>query len=724
MCEIRRLTLNSILQKAGFITLIMVSVACRQKRADRNDWPVYKADASSSSYSSLDQINKENVDRLEVAWTYRTGDIEEDGYSTMETNPVVVDDVLYAASPLLKVFALDASTGEELWRYDPFENEHASGYMRSVVYWQDGENKRILFSAGTNLYALDADNGSLISDFGNNGKVDLNVGLERNPGEISVKASSPGIIYGDLLIMGSAVGEAYESAPGHIRAYNVRTGEIEWTFHTIPRPGEPGSESWAGGTPDSLRQRGGANNWAGMALDKERGTVFIPLGSPVYDFYGGNRLGKNLYGNALLVLDASNGDYIWHYQTVHHDLWDYDLPAPPNLVTVQHDGEEIDAVAQVTKQGFTFLFDRETGNPLFPIEEKAVPRSYIEGEKAWPTQPFPVRPEPFVRQKITEQDLANFSSEAHDSVLKKFDSYRYDGLFTPPDPRGSIMFPSTRGGANWGGAAYDEESGLLFINANETPEIATVKEVKQQFDADKSLYDKGRFFYNRNCASCHGADLEGQHSIYPALTGIEENRTKAEVLTIIRQGGGMMPAFPNLSEEEEDAIISFLYNKKGQDRPEDETKLVHEPEQPGKNIGRYLNLTAYSRFEGPDGLPAIQPPWGTLNAINLNTGAIAWRVPLGTQPGVDGEEPTGLESWGGPIVTAGGLVFIGATSDKKFRAFDRRNGNLLWETTLPTGGFATPATYMSKGKQYIVIAAGGGRGTRPGDYYIAFSLAD
>lgn len=710
-------------RKIGYIVLAALVIGC-QESADRGDWLMYKADAGSSSYSSLNQINKKNVDQLEVAWTYRTGDVEEGEYSTMETNPIIVDDVLYGASPLLKVFALDASTGEEHWRFDPFGNDRARGYIRGVVYWEDGEDQRILFSAGSYLHALDAKDGTLVREFGDNGRVDLNVGLGRKPDAISVQAPSPGIIYEDLLILGSAVGESYEAAPGDIRAYNVRTGEIEWTFHTIPRKNEPGSETWAGGTPDSMRQRGGANNWAGMALDKDRGMVFIPLGSPVYDFYGGNRLGKNLYGNSLLALDAASGDYRWHYQTVYHDLWDYDLPAPPNLLTVEHDGEMIDAVAQVTKIGFTYLFERDTGRPLFSIDEKPVPPSFIEGEKAWPTQPIPSRPEPFVRQNITKQDLADFSSEAHDSVLKKFNDYRYEGLFTPPDPRGTITFPSTRGGANWGGAAYDENSGLLIINANETPEITTVKQVKQEVDPDKSLYEKGEIFYNQNCASCHGADLEGQHTIYPALANIEENLTKKEVLRIIQQGGGMMPAFPSISAEEKEAIIAFLYNSNGQSKPESVVKSIHAPEKSAVNDGRYINLTAYSRFEGPDGLPAIRPPWGTLNAVNLNTGKIEWRIPLGTHPDVDSEEPTGLESWGGPIVTAGGMVFIGGTSDKNFRAFDVETGDLLWETTLPAGGFATPATYMSDGKQFVVIAAGGGRGTKPGDYYIAFALPD
>ncbi|WP_221930034.1 PQQ-binding-like beta-propeller repeat protein [Fodinibius sediminis] len=683
-----------------------------------SDWAVYKSDAASSSYSTLSQINKQNVNQLEVAWKYEVGDAKEEDYSTIETNPLIVDNVLYGASPYLKVFALNAETGEELWRFDPFEGGRARGYMRSVVYWEDSNDQRILFSAGPHLYALDASTGELIANFGTEGKVDLNVGLGRDPDKISVKASSPGIMYENLLIMGSAVGESYKAPPGHIRAYNVRTGDVEWTFHTIPQPGEKGAETWAGGSQDSLQNRGGVNNWAGMSLDRERGIVYIPLGSPVYDFYGGNRKGKNLYGNSLVALDASTGKYVWHYQTVHHDLWDYDLPAPPNLVTVQHDGREVDAVAQVTKTGFTFVFNRETGTPLFPIEEKPFPSSNIASEQTWRTQPVPVKPEPFVRQGFREEDVTERSQAAHDAVQEKLGTLRNEGLFTPPDPRGTVLFPSTRGGANWGGAAYDPHSGLLYVNANETPEISTVKKVKQEPSPDKSLFERGETFYLQNCASCHGSKLKGQQPTYPPLSDIAQKRSEDEVLEIIRQGGGMMPAFTDISQAEKEAIIAFLFNQKG-DR---EKPAVHEGENGFENKGRYINVTAYSRFEDPDGFPAVTPPWGTLNAINLHTGEIAWRIPLGTDPELESSGLTGLESAGGPIVTAGGLVFIGGTRDKKFRAFDKDTGALLWETTLPTGGFATPSTYMSNGRQYVVIAVGGGRGTPPDDCYVAFAL--
>lgn len=697
----------------------MAFLGCHTK-SPGTDWPEYKAGAGSSSYSPLRQINRQNVDQLQVAWTYRTGDLPEGSYSTMETNPIVVDGILYGASPQLKVFALDAATGAERWTFDPFKNERGRGYLRAVTYWGEGEDQRILFAAGHYLFALDAATGQPIPGFGQNGRVDLNKGLGRDPATISVKSPSPGIMYRDLIIMGSATGEGYESAPGHIRAYKVQTGDLAWTFRTIPRPGAPGYQTWTAADGGQI-QKGGVNNWAGMSLDRRRGIVYVPLGSPTYDFWGGDRPGKNLFGNTLLALNAATGEHIWHYQTVHHDLWDYDLPAPPNLVTLKRKGREVDAVAQVSKTGFTFVLNRQTGEPLFDIEERPVARSQIPSEQAWPTQPVPAAPEPFVRQHISRQDLARRSPVVADSVRVQFARYRYEGLFTPPDPRGSVVFPSTRGGANWGGAAYDPKTDLLYINANETPEISTVKLVAREPAAEATPYEQGKQFYRQHCVSCHGAELEGQPPMYPALRQIEKTKSRAQVKTMIRKGGGRMPGFPAISEVQIKALLAFLFEK------EKAARSIHasgraRPEAGGIGEGQYINLTAYSQWEAPDGLPAITPPWGTLNAINLQTGKIQWRVPLGDYPEAPGKHPTGMESWGGPIVTAGGLIFIGGTRDKQFRAFDKATGQLLWSATLPTGGFATPTTYMAGGRQYVVIAAGGGRGTKPGDYYIAFAL--
>jgi len=710
--------LTSLITPMVVVYLLVFSIGCQMEPIGK-DWLVYKADSHSSSYSELDQINKQNVDQLEVAWTYRTGDLKKEGYSTIETNPVIVDGVLYGGSPFLQVFALDAETGRELWTFQPFPDTPPRGYMRGVTYWKEGQDKRIFFSAGNYLFSLDATTGQLIEGFGDKGRINMNEGLGRDTSTISVKSPSPGIIYKDLIIMGSATGEGYGSAPGHIRAYDVRSGEMDWIFHTIPKTGQPGYETWHNANGKPIK-KGGVNNWAGMSLDEERGIVYIPLGSTTYDFYGGDRLGKNLYGNSLLALDAATGEYIWHYQTVHHDLWDYDLPAPPNLVTIERNGKKIDAVVQVTKTGFTFVLNRVTGEPLFEIKEQPVPQSNIPSEKSWPTQPHPLLPEPFIRQNFTRDQITDLSAEAHDSVLAKFKKHRNEGFFTPPDPKGTISFPSTSGGANWGGAAFDPETGILYINANEIPEISTVRKVKQEITTNGSLFNKGKVFYNQRCSMCHGSNLEGQHPMFPPLNNVDKRLSKQEVLTIVEEGGGRMPALTNITEEEKEALIAFLYGKKNAIMEVSNEKTDRE----GSKAERFINVTAYKNFEDPNGYPAIKPPWGSLNAINLNTGKIKWKIPLGTYPTLlkKGLPPTGTKTYGGPMVTEGGLVFIGGTEDKNFHAFDKDTGKLLWKTTLPTGGFATPATYLVYGRQYVVIAVGGGRGTKPGDYYVAFRL--
>lgn len=691
-----------------------VFTGCQTDDHQYQNWNIYKADAESSSYSSLQEINTENADQLQLAWTFRPKDAPQDAqYGKYECNPIIIDEVMYATSARHWLYAIHAGTGEKIWSFDPFNGERGGGVSRGVTYWEDGYDERILFTAGHYLFAINAQTGKPIDSFGEEGKVDLNI-VEGDNAEAWVIPTSPGIVYEDLLILGAEVSELYGAAPGHIRAFNIRSGKLAWTFHTIPQPVEPGYETWP---KDAWKYVGGANNWAGMSLDIERGIVFVPLGSPTYDFYGADRKGKNLYGNCLVALDAKTGQLIWHFQTVHHDLWDYDLPAPPNLVSVERDGKIIDALAQTTKTGFLFVLDRETGEPIFPVEERRVPVSHIPGEEAWPTQPFPLKPAPYARQHMTEDDLTNFSAGAYDSLVKKFRTFRYEGLFTPPDPRGTLMLPGSRGGSEWGGAAYDPNTGVLYINANESPEISKVQKVKQERSSeDQTVYNLGKTFYQNYCASCHGADREGQIPAYPSLIDLQNRMTKEEALDKIKIGGGRMPAFAKLLKGREEEIIAYLFEIQ-------KNELAEKEIQSTDTASRYLNLTAYGYFKDPEGHPAIKPPWGTLNAINLHTGAYLWKIPLGNIPELQqkGAPPTGTENWGGPIVTAGGLVFIAATRDHKFRAFHKETGALLWETTLPGGGYATPATYRYDGKQYVAIAVTGGK-EEPAGYIMAFAL--
>lgn len=703
--------------------------SCQREVNYNRTWSVYKADAESSSYSPLDQVNKQNVHQLQVAWQFNPNDARGSRPGNNECNPIIIDTLLYATSARHRLYAVHASTGKKIWSYDPFLGGEGGGLSRGVAYWEDGDDKRILYTAGDNLYAQDALTGKLIESFGKGGTVSMNVGMRGDSSSISVIPTSPGIVFEDLLIIGAEVSELFGAEPGYIRAYNVRTGKLVWTFHTVPHPGEPGYDTWP---KDAWKYVGGANDWAGMSLDKKRGMVFLALGSPSYDFYGADRKGQNLFGNSVVALDARTGRYIWHFQTVHHDLWDYDLPAPPNLLTIERDGVKIDAVAQTTKTGFLFVFDRETGKPLFPIEERKVPASNVPGEEAWPTQPFPLKPLPYARQHMTVEDLTNYSAAAHDSLVKRFKSLRYEGLFTPPDTRGTLMIPGTRGGSNWGGGAVDPSSGILYVKSSDSPEIDILQKVEPTAKAStQSAYFQGKAFYTSYCSNCHGRDRKGVEPDYPSLIDLQKRFTKEAALTKIREGSGRMPSFAQMLPGKEEAIIAFLFElrDKKSSRVEADLFEIHSNRLNTNDVRKsdsmdvYLNITPYSHFRDIDGHPAIKPPWGELSAINVNTGDYVWKVTVGNHPELqeEGAPPTGAEGYGGPIVTAGGLVFLGGTRDKKFRAFDKDTGALLWETTLPGVANATPCTYWSQGKQYIAVSISG-TAENPAGGLVSFAL--
>lgn len=673
------------------------------------EWRSYGGGPENTHFSPLKQITRENVKQLEVAWTYDTGDAFHD--SEMQCNPIIVDGALYATSPKMRVFALDAATGKELWVFDPNEGRRALGKSRNrgVTYWEGGGERRIFFGFQNWLYALDARTGKPALDFGKGGRVDLREGLGRVPNELSVGLTTPGVVYKDLLIVGSIVSETLPAAPGHIRAYDARTGKLRWIFHTIPHPGEFGYDTWP---KDAWQYAGGANAWSGMALDEKRGLVFAPTGSATYDFYGANRHGDNLFANSLICLDAATGKRKWHFQIVRHDLWDRDLPAAPALVTIKRNGRSIEAVAQITKSGHVFVFERENGKPVFPIEYRKVSTAGVDGEKPADTQPLPLSPPPVARQILTEDMLTRRTPEAHAAVLERFRKLRSFGQFDPPSTQGAIVFPGFDGGPGWGGAAFDPETGLLIVNSNEVPCILRL------IERPRKVLPTAKNIYQRDCASCHGRDLMGSPPEFPALTDMSQKYSEAEMRTLIRKGVGRMPGFPALSDEATRAVARYLLT--GED-----VKITPENAGPATIELKYT-IDGYNRFFDPDGYPAVAPPWGTLNAIDLNKGEIVWQITLGEHPELvaKGLRDTGSWNYGGPIVTAGGVIFIGATNyDKKFRAFDKATGKLLWETLLPAAGNATPSTYQVGGRQFVVIAAGGGkRGGESGGKYVAFAL--
>ena len=697
-----------------FLCLVTCLSCSFLRGAAGRDWSTYLGDKSASHYSTLSQITPENVSQLEVAWTWHAGDARP-GSSQIQCNPLVIDGVVYATSAQLKLAALDARTGKELWRFEPFE---PNGVNRGLAYWAEGDDRRILFGAGHWLQAVDARTGKLIESFGDHGRIDLAVGLGRDVTGLAIQANTPGVIFHNLIIMGMRVGEGpAPAAPGHIRAYDVRTGKMVWRFNTIPHPGEPGYETWPA---DAWQRTGGVNAWAGMTVDEERGLLFCPIGSATFDFWGGDRVGNNLYADCLLVLDAATGKHVWHYQFTHHDLWDRDPPAPPNLLTIRRDGKEIPAVAQITKSGHVWVFHRETGEPLFPVEELIVPSSDLAGEVTSPTQSLPLKPAAFARQLFTAEEITDRTPAARRAVLERFSRLRAHARFAPPSREGTIIFPGYDGGAEWGGAAVDP-SGILYVNANEMPWVLSMIE-------SGGATSLGQQVFLQNCTGCHGADRKGNAAAnIPSLLEIKQRLTREQILEVITKGRAVMPSWGFLAEQQRKAVVDFLTGETEAAAPEQHGGWVtYQPDlQKSTFAPPPYTHTGYNRFLDPDGYPAIKPPWGTLNAIDLNSGEYLWRVTLGEYPELiaKGLPPTGSENYGGPLVTSGGLLFIGASKDGFFRAFDQRTGRELWRRKLPAGGYASPASYEVDGRQYVIIACGGGKmGTESGDAYVAFAL--
>ncbi len=674
------------------------------------DWAVYLGNKERSLYSTLQQINRSNVAELKVAWTYDTGEKGE-----YQANNLIIRGVLYTATPSRRIVALDAATGRELWIWDPATEKpgSAGARQRGLVYWENssGGEQRLLTAAGPYLFALDPKTGTLIPSFGQNGSIRLGASIDaQNPPNISL--NTPGIIYKDLLILGGVGG------PGAVRALDVRTGERRWIFHLIPRPGEVGHDTWP---PEAYKTATGLMPWPGQSLDEKRGIVYVATKTAEPDFYGGERHGMNLFANCLVALDATTGKRLWHFQIVHHDLLDKDLPCPPILLTVTHRGQKIDAVAQGTKHGLLFVFNRVTGEPLWPVEERAVPQSDLHGEKSWPTQPFPTKPPPFMRQQYTEADVSTISPETQIMTLDRIRASPNFGPFPTPSLNETIMFPGFDGGMEWGGGAADPE-GNYYVNINEMPWILQMVETRH---ADGSPLARGEKEYMIYCAACHGLDKKGNLAGgFPSLIDVIQRRPRDQIALITKQGAGRMPAFDAILEPQREAILDYVLGESPTPAPNGAgatTTATTARKAPEYAFG------GFRRWLDKEGYPAIRPPWGTLNAVDLNTGQIKWKVPLGEYRELTarGIPPTGTENYGGPVVTAGGLLFIGASADETFRAFDTSTGSILWQASLPFSGNATPSTYMVHGRQFVVISAGGGKSGRPaGGHLVAFSLPE
>ena len=712
------LRVNSKASYSGVLLLALVLVAVlifHYSRSQKKplsaveDWPEYNGGADRNHYSYLSQITAANVVELEKVWEYSSGGADTVKNQTqMQCNPIIIDGILYGVSAGSQAFAVNASNGKQLWKTN-FADDTYSMTSRGVTYYADKNQKIIFFGFGHLLYALDANTGNPVATFGTNGRIDLREGLAQPGADEYLVYNTPGVIFENLLITGMRVSEGPPALPGDIRAFDVNTGEQVWTFHTIPAAGEFGSDTW----PANARQHnGGANSWMGMAIDRDNGIVYAPTGSASFDFYGGDRKGSNLFANSLIALDARTGKRKWHYQIVHHDVWDRDLPAPPNLFTIEKDNKKIEAVAQITKQGYVFLFDRISGEPIFPVEERPVAASDMPGEQVHPTQPVPLKPLPFTRQTFTEKDIYNMVTDSNE-IKTLLRASRTGSPYLPLSSDRTIIFPGTDGGAQWGGAAVDRD-GIIYIPAKEIPVYTSLADApaRQASSSPKQLYQ-------RYCASCHGEEMRGDHGgSYPALVNVQHKISADQLHQLLKKGRGMMPAFNHLSENERQAIVAFVIGKN------DTASVVSS--DPPRRTSPYVH-TGYNRWYDPKGFPVNNPPWGTLTAINLHTGEHLWQIPLGEIPALieKGISPTGTDNYGGPLVTASGLIFIAATPDKKLRAIDKHTGKLLWEAMLPASGFASPSTYAVNGRQYVVIACGGGKLRSPsGDKYVAFALRE
>jgi len=702
---------------AIFSVATFIGCQTRSSTEDHVSWTQYGGSADQSKYFDATQITKENVSQMKVAWTYPTGDNAFYFFS-----PIIVDTTMYVMAKNYSLVALNVITHKEIWI-------HANLFglsRRGLNYWEskDKKDKRLVFTLNNTLQTIDAVTGKSITSFGNNGYVDLREGLERDPSSIRrMQSMMPGVIYDDLVIVGSAPGESYFSPAGYVRAYNIVTGKLEWTFHTIPHPGEFGYDTWP---KDAYKYVGGVNVWSEMSVDAKRGIVYLPIGSPTYDYYGADRKGANLFGNSLVALNARTGERLWHFQMVHHDLWDYDLSPAPQLVTVNHEGKKVDAVAVATKNGFVFVFDRVTGKPLFPIEEKPFPASEMPGEESWPTQPIPSLPS-FTRHEVTTENLNPYFSDSIKQFWHKRLQTAKSGLYVPPsDQYETVMMPGALGGANYGNTAADPQKGIMYIMTQEYASIYKLEKVGiKKTNLSDSDIKKVKSFYVSNCQTCHGKDMVGGAG--PSLINVGQRIFWDEFKGIVTNGSGQMPGFVHVDEETLKGLYTFLggiprsFNfgrRPGKEMPQgpvvasggatikpDAKKSAPMMEYPeGVDHPKDRYTTDY----GLEWMGLITPPWSSVVAYDLNKGTIQWRQPVGEDSlFVRGDKTKGAPSGTqrkGMVVTSSGIVFATAKGGKLY-AFDADNGTVLWETTLSHESNGQPSMYSINGKQYLVVNA-------------------
>lgn len=732
---------NSV--RSPLFWLVLAAFAAPGQQA-RTTWSDYLGGNDSSHYSGLKQIDRGNAAKLEIAWTYPTADNFTYGFS-----PIVVDSVMFVLAKTGSLVAIDATSGKEIWTHEFVPPPGAPTFRgpgfggrgrgnRGINYWEsrNRSDRRLLIPANNFLEAIDARTGKLIESFGEGGRVDLREGLGRDPKTVrQIQSNTPGRVFENLIILGSATGESYISPPGDLRAYDVRTGKIAWTFHTVPHPGEFGYDTWP---RDAWKYIGGTNTWGEISVDDKRGIAYFPLGSPTYDFYGADRKGANLFSDCLLALDARTGKYRWHFQLTHHDLWDYDAVSAPQLITVKHDGKMVDAVAQAGKQGFLYVFERVTGKPLWPIEERPVPKSDMPGEAASPTQPFPTVPPPFARQKFTADDLNSYILTPEDRAKWKdrILSARNEGLYTPPGLRDTIQMPGNNGGGNFWGTSSDPVTGTVYVVTKNVPAFLKLVDnptaVRGTANANQigTPAQLGRAVYETNCQICHGADLKGSGTA-PSLEGVTDRRGQQEALKFITQGQGEMPSFSSLPETALTALVVFLADPS--EAPADKQPPIRAPaaEVPYPTGVEVPSVRYYTGY----GLEAniINPPWSTLTAYDLNTGTIKWQVPYGDAPaaGPSAAWRGNIFQRSGIVVTAGGLIFF-AGNEGRLRILDKDTGKELRSLDLPSGSQGIPAVYEVNGREYIAICAAGGNpsGGSPGldqvktgqHAYVAFAL--